>query len=103
MRGPIFARRHDNVMTESRRDTCLQVSALARPHQLLVPCAGCVGGPVWTSNYMTDDQRHQDDPTLIFPGSCTAFIPECSPYYMGEAREFECQLDASGWQWGELL
>ena len=63
--------------------------------------AGCLGGPKWsTDNYQSDAAPiQQDDPDEVFPSGCHAFIPDCSPYYKGTAREFEC----GGSGWAELL
>jgi hypothetical protein len=54
---------------------------------------------VWTTSYGSNPTKHQDDPTLIFPAGCTADIPECSGFYRGSPRAFECGGDS----WGELL
>jgi hypothetical protein len=53
---------------------------------------------MWTSEY-GDAALRQDDPGLIFSVGCVASIPDCSPFYKGTAREFECYEGG----WGELL
>ena len=65
--------------------------------------AGCTGGPVWSSQ-LTDAVVHeQDDPTLTFPAYCTAYVPDCSPYYIGLTRQFVCSGEGSSFGWGEQL
>ncbi|HEY5923975.1 MAG TPA: hypothetical protein VIV11_19985, partial [Kofleriaceae bacterium] len=49
---------------------------------------GCIGGPKWVS-YDGEEGRHED-PDLTFPRGCRAEIPDCSAYYQGSRRIFEC-------------
>ncbi len=60
---------------------------------------GCIGGPEWRPLGSVDDPIRQDDLDLIFPDQCKAEIPDCSPFYQGSPRAFEC-FNGS---WGELL
>lgn len=60
---------------------------------------GCVGGPQWRPLGSKDGELRQDDLELTFPDQCRAEIPDCSPYYQGSPRAFEC----FNGQWGELL
>lgn len=58
---------------------------------------GCVGGPVWTE--VEGGEQHQDDANKVFPNNCYAEIPDCSDYYKGEPRTFQC----SAGRWQELI
>lgn len=49
---------------------------------------GCIGGPKWVGR--VDNEAHQDDPDATFPVGCHAQIPDCSGYYRGSLRSFEC-------------
>jgi len=60
---------------------------------------GCAGGPRWSA---PDGSMHQDDPDKVFPVGCRAEIPDCSPYYMGSPRGFECSSSQPP-MWSELL
>jgi hypothetical protein len=63
---------------------------------------GCIGGPRWRSDYPPGDEGplQQDDPETVFPTNCVAHIPDCSPFYKGSERGFQCMSDGT---WSELL
>lgn len=55
---------------------------------------------MWRSEYgPADAALQQDNPDEVFPVGCTASIPDCSPYYKGQPREFECRNGG----WVELI
>ena len=57
----------------------------------------CTGGPTWSPTHATTDALHQDDPGTVFPDGCKAVIPDCNPFFKGEARTFYC----TGGAWAE--
>ena len=50
----------------------------------------CLGGPKWTPLGSSDAGIRQDDVGAAFGSGCTALIPDCSPYYIGDPRAFVC-------------
>ncbi|CAN5756659.1 hypothetical protein BH11MYX3_BH11MYX3_32310 [soil metagenome] len=45
---------------------------------------------MWRTVHSDAGQQHQDDLGLVFPAECRARIPDCSEFYLGELRGFEC-------------